>query len=481
MAGLSDTGLEIIRLPEVIEQHNNDAQDIFSDLVPVGDSVDVSAISTLGRLIGLISPSEADLWLAVQQVYDAFTAANATGISLDNLVELAGLTRLDSSRSRTYVLLSGTPNTTVPVATQFNSTASTTGYALDASVVLNATLASGVIITVSTVVPTTAYTLSVAWSEGDTRAFTVTSSASPTATSIATQFKAAIDADLQANMTAVVQIDGTLKLTPLSALSTGTFSVSNNLSFSQVTKLGTASSQAVGTETIPANTLTIIAVPVAGLTSVNNPFASVAGSLVETDEELRIRFRDSKFQRATNIIEALYTELLGVAGVDQVAIYENDTDITDAKGVLPHSFLVLVTGGFAQDIAQAIWNNRPTGIRSQGGVAVNIIDSQGYTREVKFSRPDYVDIYVTIDIEKTVLFPADGENMIREALGDYTDALMMGQEVIYSRLYTPINSVQGHYVNDLKIGTSPSPTGESNIPMNFDQVARILPQNVIFT
>ena len=481
MAGLSDAGLEILRLPEVIEQHNSDAQILFADLVPVGDVVDTSATTTLGRLIGLISPSEADIWAAIQQVYDAFTASGATGISLDNLAEIAGLIRQGASKSRVYVLLTGTPNTVVPVSTQFNTTASTMPYLLDASTTLNATLASGVVVTVSTVAPTTAYTLTVAWSEGDTRTFTITSSGSPTAASIATQLKAAIDADLQADMTATVQGDGTLKLDSLSVLSTGTFTVSSNLSFSQATKLATASSEVVSTEVIPANTLNIIAVPVAGLTSVNNPFEGVAGSLIETDEEFRTRFNESKYQRATNILESLYTELLGVSGVEQVVIYENDTDVTDAKGVLPHSFLVLITGGFTQDIAQAIWNNRPIGIRSQGSIAVEITDTQGYVREVKFSRPSYVDIYVTIDIEKNTLFPADGENSIRTALFEYANALAMGQEVVYSRLYTPINSVQGHYVNSLHIGTSPSPTGTANIPTSFDQVARILPQNVIFT
>lgn len=481
MAGLSDSGFEIIRLPEIIEAHNEEAQQLFADLVPVGDVVDTSSVGTIGRLIGLVSPSEAAIWETMQEIYDAFTVSGANGIPLDNLVEFAGIERFESTPSKAYVLLTGLPGTMIPATTQFNATVLNASYSLDASITLSSVGATGVTTSITTVTPNTQYTLSVLWAENGVRVYTVTSVASPTAKTIATQFKSAIDSDPTAAMTAVVNDDGTLTLKSSSNLSTGTFTVSTNMGITQVTKLGVVSSLTDGTVVIPANTLTIIAVPVTGLVSVTNPFASTAGRLIETDDELRNRFRNSKFQRATNIIEALYSELLGVAGVNQVVVYENDTSVINDKGVLPHGFLVLITGGFAQDIAYAIWNNKPTGINSQGNVSVEIVDSQGYTREIQFSRPDYVDIYVTMDIEETVLFPTDGENMIRAALAEYTENSTMGKEVIYSRLYTPINSVPGHYINSLKIGTTPNPTGETNIPMNFDQVARIQPQNIIFT
>lgn len=481
MAGLSDTGFEIIRLPEIIEQHNEDAQSIFEDLVEVGDTVDVSADATLGRLIALISPSEAIIWEQLQSVWDAFNPNAAYGIALDNVEALSGITRLEASKSRAYVLLSGLIGTVIPAGTPFSATSLNASYSLEASVQLSASAAISIDVTASTVANNSEYTVGVVWNEAGARSYTITSSAAATAREISEKFKAAIDADPMASMSAVVLDSGVLRLTSASNLATGTFSVSPNLSIPLVTKLGTATSLEYGSETIPANTLTGISVPVSGFLSVTNPFASVPGRQIETDEELRNRARNSKFQRATNIIEALYSELLGVSGVNQVEIYENDTSVIDAKGVLPHGFLVLITGGFAQDIAYAIWNNKPTGINSQGNVAVEIEDDQGYAREIRFSRPDYVDVYVTMDIEKTALFPADGETLIRNALEEYTASSSMGKEVIYSRLYTPINSVPGHYINSLKIGTTPSPSGESNIPMDFDQVARILPQNVIFT
>src|SRR5574338_661055 len=55
--------------------------------------VDVSDNSALGRMIGVVSPAQADLWEAMQQVYNSFNPNVATGIALDNIVALSGITR----------------------------------------------------------------------------------------------------------------------------------------------------------------------------------------------------------------------------------------------------------------------------------------------------------------------------------------------------------------------------------------------------
>ena len=150
------------------------------------------------------------------------------------------------------------------------------------------------------------------------------------------------------------------------------FFVSDNLSITKVIKVGRVIGDSVGAIEQPVNTIDTISTPVLGWDSVINPAAATVGRLKETDEELRTRFRNTKFERATNIMESLYSALLSVNAVNNVIIYENDTDITNGYGVLPHSFLVLIDGGNDYDIAYAIWNNRPTGIRSQGTTSIDI-------------------------------------------------------------------------------------------------------------
>ena len=147
----------------------------------------------------------------------------------------------------------------------------------------------------------------------------------------------------------------------------------------------------------------------------------------------------------------MYSALYTLDSVNNVAIYDNDTDIIDTNGVLPHSFWTIVDGGLETDIARAIWLNRPTGIRSQGGLSIDILDSQGYTRTVKFSRPSNVDIHVEMTLTTNTNFPVDGIDQIKKNLINHIQALRIGEDVVFSRLYTPIFSVAGHQVDSLAI------------------------------
>jgi len=238
------------------------------------------------------------------------------------------------------------------------------------------------------------------------------------------------------------------------------FSTSANLGITKVDKIGDLIAQEYGPIEQAPNTITSISTPVLGWDSVNNPISAVAGRYVETDEELRERFRVSKFERASNILEALYSALINLDTVEQVVIYENDTDVTDANGIPAHSFMPIVLGGISTNIAQSIWENKPLGIRSYGNTSVMIYDSQGFPHNIGFERPNPVTIYISLDITTNSEFPQDGEQAIKDAIAVYMEAQFgIGEDVIYSRLYTPINSIPGHQVNSLTIGTSPSPVG----------------------
>lgn len=230
-------------------------------------------------------------------------------------------------------------------------------------------------------------------------------------------------------------------------------------------------------EQLPS-TIDSIATPILGWDSVTNPVTASTGSYRESDEELRARFRDSKFQRATNIIEALYSSLINTAGVEQVVIFENDTDEVDENGLPPHSFWTIVVGGVDTDIARAIWLNRPTGIRSQGSTSVDIVDSFGYVRTISFSRPRSVEFYVRLNITTNPQFPPQGEDLIKSRLHEFVDSLTINQDVVYSRLYTPINSVQGHQVESLEVSLDGENWFSSNIEVGLDEKALLPITNI---
>lgn len=477
MAGLTEHGLTIKRLHEVIADSKARAQPIFQDLVPPGDIVDTSDSTTIGRLIGLKSPAIADLWEAVQQVYLAFDPNSATGIALDNLVALGGITRIPESPTTADVYLTGNSGITIPFGSEVMSSTTSARYQLAQEVPLFPENCFGVGVNVNALQPTSRY--SVFYTIADGTAFTeifINTGITPTIEGIYEDIQNQIRNNHQ-GLTSYVE-DGVLYITSDIDFQLLSFYTSLNLSINKVIGIGRVVGEVPGAIEQPPRTIDQISTPVFGWDSVINPTQALTGNSRETDSQLRNRFRETKFQRATNIIEALYSALYSVNGVTSIIIYENDTDVIDSRGVLPHSFWVIVDGGIDTDVARAIWLNRPTGIRSQGNTRVDIIDSFGYIREINFSRPEAVELYVRMDISTNQDFPPNGEEQIKKNLVEYINSLVISEDVVYSRLYTPINKVIGHQVDSLEISTNGVDWQTTNIFIDLDQKATLTENNI---
>ena len=54
----------------------------------------------------------------------------------------------------------------------------------------------------------------------------------------------------------------------------------------------------------------------------------------------------------------------------------------------------------------------------------------------------------------------------------------MGDDVIQSRLYTPVNSVQGHEIDSILIGTAYPPTLTDNIPIGLEEISHFTLANI---
>ncbi|MND91710.1 Baseplate J-like protein [compost metagenome] len=482
MAGLSRYGLEIKTLDDVLTDLKTEASSVFADLVPAGDVVDVSDNGTIGRMIGVIAPSEASIWEAIQQVYDSFNPSTAIGISLDNIVALSGITRLPAQPTRAQVVLEGDLNIVIssPQGKAYSSSTQRV-FSILTPVVMNATSASGCGISVQAVQNSTEYRFSYTTDGLNFIDTTITSQASATAENILADSKAQIDLLIGSTFTTYMQ-DGKLFITRTDPFQTASFTVSPNLRIDKIRKLGVVVDDVVGPYAQDSMSIDTISVPISGWDSIVNPVPAVTGRLTETDEELRERFRNSKFFQAQNIVEGILDALKNVDGVTDVIIYENDTANPDINGVPGHSFLPIVLGGLPTDIANAIWQNKPTGIPSVGDTTVQVTDSQGLVHGISYKTPTEVNIYVTVTITDTGGMPGDAPSQIRQNIINFADSsYFIGDDVIYSRMYTPVNSVPGFMVNSLTIGTSPSPTGTVNIPIAFDAVASFLPQNIIVT
>lgn len=243
-----------------------------------------------------------------------------------------------------------------------------------------------------------------------------------------------------------------------------------------------------GAITALAGTITEIDTPVTGWSSVTNLTDAQEGTDEETDVELRVRRALSVARDAQAIIDAIFAEVGSIANVTQVAVLENDTNVTDSNGLPPHSFHVIAIGGTDEDIGNAIWLKKPAGILSFGTTTVQIQDSQGVPHDISFSRPTAIDIYVDVTVNAFADYPATGDDLIKQAIVDYANGLLveergfsLAEDVIYTRLYTAINSVQGHEISDLRIGTSPAPVATSNIPISSTEISNFTTANITVT
>ena len=483
MAGLSRQGLEIKSLDDVLTDYKLNAASIFSDLVPAGDVVDVGDDGALGRMIGVIAPAEASLWEALQQVFDSFSPTTAIGVALDNIIALSGITRLPAGATRAQVLLEGDFNITVssPQGKAYSQSTQRV-FSIANPVILNLNNASGVGIVPNTVTDDTDYRFSYSVDGVNFLDAIYHSPVSGTTAQIVLDGIQDKVEDLFSATFTTYQSGGRLYITRTDPFQIATFDVSINVNVQKVRKLGIAVDDIVGPFPQEALAIDTISVPIPGWDSVSNPVSATTGRLTETDEELRERFRNSKFFQSQNIIEGIVDALRNVDGVVDVVVYENDTNAVDILGVPGHSFLPIVLGGLPSDVAQAIWDNKPTGIPSVGDTTVQITDSQDILHSISYKQPTEKPVYITMEISDLGSMPGDAPAQIKQNLVNFSESnLFISTDVIYSRLYTPINAIAGFTVNSLKIGLAPSPTGMVNIPIDFDEVASISADNIIIT
>jgi len=482
--GITNSGFVIKRLQDILTAQRAEAVALFQDLVEPGEIVDTSDSSVLGRLIGLDSIGDAELWELAQLSYSSLDPNSATGVALDNLVQYSGISRFPASPTTAIALFAGDINTLIAAGNSVQASDTRKTFTVSDSIALSPSVARGVTVTVQTVQNSTAYTINYTPVNGSLATVTFTSDSDATVAEILAGLQALI-AGSHPLLTASV-VGTTLVVDMTDDFQSATFSITSNLAISKCRKLGTVVCIENGPNEQDANTINTILTPVLGWDSVTNILAASAGRLLETDEELRLRFRNTKFERASNILDSLYAALLNVDGVEEVAIYENDTNVTDSNGVPPHSFLPVVLGGSSQLIAEAIWLNKPMGISSQGNTVISITDSQGFPHDIGLERPNPVTVYVELTIntaaESNFVFPGNGVDLIKDAILAYAkDNFGVGDDVIYSRLYTPINSVEGFQIDSLFIGTSPSPVGVANISVDFNAIASFEAVNISVT
>lgn len=479
MAKLTDNGLEWDKFGTSYSNLQQIAVTNFSSLLNDGETLSTDESSILGRILGIVADVDSSQEELIFQMYSSFDPEQAEGVYLEKLVYLfAGLKRKQPTPAIAGLMLRGSLGVTVPESSNVSNTKTGDVFTTDSDVTFTQTSANGVVLDVGTI--STDTSVSLTYSEiaslNQYPPITIVAGELDTTTTIARTLVQTINATSSV-IEAFLDSDNAVHVKFINFNTVGNFSTTGNLDVIQSYMPVTATSRTFSAVVQATNNLNVIQSPVLGWFEVYNPYDSIASTNLETDSELRSRYKFSKSFIQTGNRESMYAALYSLSGVRFVNVQENIQDIP-FEGRSAHGIIVTVLGGDDQEVAQTIDKYRAFAY-TDGSIEVGLNDINGTPYSVRFNRPEIVPVQIKLSLTTdTNVFPTDGMLRIQNALIDYISNLNVGEDVIWSKLFTPINTVNGQSVNNLQIGKVGQPLGTESIVIEHNQLASLSFENI---
>lgn len=224
-----------------------------------------------------------------------------------------------------------------------------------------------------------------------------------------------------------------------------------------------------------AGEITIIATPTRGWHSVTNPLAASPGAPVETDAALRRRQKKSTALPSRTVFDGTEGAVAAVEGVTRSRCYENDGCEPNAFGLPQHSITAVVEGGDERAIAQAIALHKTPGCGTWGDIWVDTRDRRGAPLRIFFWRVERVPVRVRLRVRPLSGYLSSTGEAARAAVCAAINALEIGEDVLVSRLYSPVNGAdRGAGTFDLvsvELARGTEPFRPGNIAIAFREAA----------
>lgn len=410
MPGLTLVGLDVATLGDIRDLISGKWREAF------GASWDLSDLSPDGQLIGIASERWALPWELLSAILAGLDPDQATGFLLVMISALTGTVPLPATFSDVILTLTGLPTSTV----NQDSLASTDSTGQQWRTVEDAT-----IVAADPWVALTAYLVDDRVTNSGNVYLCVTAG-----TSAASVGPVGEDPDPDA-----AETDGTVEWR---FLGEGT-------GFVDIEAKATVSGPIVAV----AGDIIGIDTPTGGWTGVVNILDATVGRNKMTDSQLRV-LRELELARpGTSPPDAIRVALFDVDKatsdpVTSATVFTNNTDLTDADGVPPHSIEALVTGGSDQAIWNALLANVAAGIRTHGTEVGTAIDSEGISQTMKFSRPSELDIYVSVTLVKNPMtYPTDGDDQIKAAIALWGNSRDGGTDIVSAAILSRVFGITG--------------------------------------
>ena len=386
--------------------------------------------SVCGVLINLFSYALSTMEEKLQGVYDSAYPSTAEGISLDGAVSYVGIERLPSAPTTVAVTCYGKEGSVVSKGAIVSSLS---GYQFlnTKSIVISRSNAVEVQITVSEVQKNSNYIISL---NGSAYEYEVESDITKE--------------ELLQNLSNLIpesyrtKIENeTLKIYSLDNITPFACYCSSLLKLEKIGSVSYFDCSENGSIYVPVGDITKIVSQLSGWEEVYNQIEGDTGRDRETDIELRDRFNSSNRIAGASTSEAIKSNIKNdVPTVQSVRIYENKKNI-EVDGMPAHSYECVVYGGLDQEVADAIYKYKPSGIETYGNVSKQVVDINGDATTIRFSRVSDVEIYVkvtVISLNEEETLSESIETAIKTAVVNYGNSLEIGDDVLYQRFYGPI-------------------------------------------
>jgi uncharacterized phage protein gp47/JayE len=432
--GLTPTGF----VPKTFEIVDEEIKDSLRGAF--GESIPLHSKSVFGQIATIMAALYAELWELQEDINASQDPDAAVDAALQALSALTGTIIEPATKSTVTLTLTGTNGTVVNVGSRAANGLDQEFELTEAATLANLTAWAG----------TTAYVVGDRRSNASRSYVCITSGTSAGAGGPTTT-----DADIT---------DGTVHWRYMGE---GT-----------AVDDATAQSTINGPVVAVSGDITQIVTSVGGWQSVINLLDADTGSDVESNEELRVRREFELAAVGSSPPDAIRAAILQLDGVVSCTVFFNNTDVTDADGVPPHSVECLVRGGVTQEIIDTIFANVAAGIGTHGAgpgeVNGTAVDSEGISHAINFSRPDEIEIYVDVVglIYDADLFPTDGQDQIKLKIVEWGDAQSTGKNAVSSGILAQVFKVTGVLEAGLpEIGTAAAPTLTTTIAISRRELA----------
>ena len=258
-----------------------------------------------------------------------------------------------------------------------------------------------------------------------------------------------------------------------------TWNLPENVVFISPTIEVTAQCGVIGAIEASPGTITKITNPQKGWLSVTNTVPAVVGEPIETDEQLRYRQSISVAIPSQNMVNSTIAGIASVNGVTRYKVYDNDTNETDSNGIPGHSIAAVVEGGLDEDVAEQIYLRKGPGGGTYGTTSVTYINADGLPNVVRFFRPTYVPIDVTVTVKKNGTYTTAVADTIKNNVEQYINALDIGYDVLVTGILTAVaasitNVAQPEFsLQEITIGKDAGSLSTADIDILYNEVASV--------